>query len=310
LPVEELTWSWPVAFALFFGGLGGGAFITAAVTSYLTQERWKDILKFGSYIGVISATLCILSFAADTPTPERAFFLYSNPGSMITFGSSVLTIIIPLGILYVTFLPPDSLPWLKSFFPWWSYRKARNIVELLVFIFGICLIGYTGIVLGVVASKPFWASPMMSALFFASGMSTAVMTIGLCISALYPYTLTESAKRMLVETLHRLNVANAYLVLIEMLAVFLYTVETAYGPPAAASAVMELIAGSLSFFFWGGFVTLGLLIPLVVAILSAWIGRTRAFIRFYPALMMVASVCVLAGGLTMRYLILTAGQLA
>jgi len=307
---ENLTWGWLIASALFFGGMGGGAFITAAVASYLTGDRFKEILKFGAYIGTVSALLCVLSFASDTPTPERSPFLYSNPNSMITFGTTVLTTIIPLGILYVTFLPPDSLPWLRLFFPWSRSNKARNIVEILLFLAGVSLISYTGIVLGAVAAKPFWSTPMLTALFFASGTSTAVMAIGFFAAFLYPQVTLESSKKMLVETLHRIDVADGYLVLIEILAITLYLLEMIYGPPAAANSAALLISGPLRFLFWGGFVFIGLAIPLLLLILLAWRGRARTFIRFYPGLMMVASVCVLAGGFIMRYLVLAAGQLA
>ncbi|MCP8320517.1 MAG: polysulfide reductase NrfD [archaeon] len=307
----ELAWGWEIAAAIFFGGLGGGAFILTAVTSFLTGNAYRDILKFGSYIGVLSAILCIFFFMLDLGAPERALFAYSNPSSMITIGTTILTVIIPLGLVYASFHLPDSLPRLKSMFIWSGNIRARTAIEVLAFIFGIGLVSYTGFVLGVILATPFWGSPLLAVLFFLSGVSTAIMAIGLLMTPLYTATKLERPKKALIEALHRLDVADGYMVVIELGALLAYVFTMLYSSEVLATrSAIILLSGSLSALFWGGVVVLGLLVPLLLLIFLAWRGRTAAYIRFYPPLLSIASISALVGGLLMRYTVVAAGQLA
>ncbi|MCP8312077.1 MAG: polysulfide reductase NrfD [Candidatus Methylarchaceae archaeon HK01B] len=303
---EILPWGWPIAFALFFGGLGGGAFMLTSVTSFLTRDDFRDILKYGAIVGTVSAILAILAFIVDLGAPERALFVYSNPGSMITIGSTILAIIIPLGLVYSTFVPPDLL---KGRFPWSGNIRARTAVEVLMFILGAALAAYTGFVLGLVGSSPFWGSPLIEVLFILSGTSTAIMAIGLFMTPLYSATKVERAKKRLIEALHRLDLADGLLIIIELVIV-MALVFTATGISEVAGMSADvLISGSLSTIFWGGVVGLGLALPLLILIFLAWRGRTAAYIRLYPPLLAIASISVLVGGLLMRYVIVIAGQI-
>lgn len=307
---EIFPWDLTIALALFFGGLGGGSFVVAAVTSFVSGEEFRDILKFGSYIGILATALCGTFLSLHAGHPERLLYMFSNPMSMITFGTTVITSILPIGIIYATFLPPDSLPWLKSFLPWSVYIKPRKFFELVLFILGSGLAGYTGFVLGVAWAQPFWETPLITVLFYASGVSTALMAIGLCIAILRLVQVTEESRKLFVEMMHRLDVADGYMLAIEFGTAMLYLYVMLNGPSEVARASAEALAfGVLAPMFWGGFVLLGLVIPIVIVVLLAWKGRTAAFINLYAPLMILASLCVLIGGVFMRYCFLIAGQL-
>ncbi|MCP8305010.1 MAG: polysulfide reductase NrfD [archaeon] len=303
---EIFPWGWPIAFALFFGGLGGGAFMLTSVTSFLTRDDFRDILKYGVIIGTVSAILAVLAFMVDLGAPERALFVYSNPGSMITIGSSILAIIIPLGLVYSTFVPPDRL---KGRFPWSGNIRARTALEVLTFILGAALAAYTGFVLGLVGSSPFWGSPLIEVLFILSGTSTAIMATGLFMTPLYSATKVERSKKRLIEALHRLDLADGLLIIIELVVVLALVFTAAGISEVAAMSADILISGSLSTIFWAGVVGLGLVVPLLILILLALRGRTAAYIRFYPPLLAIASISALVGGLLMRYVIVIAGQI-
>lgn len=307
---EELPWGLTIALALYFGGLGGGSFIVAAVTSFISGEEFRDIMKFGAYIGLIATALCGTFLALHAGHPERLLYMYSNPISMITFGTCVISSILPIGLIYATFLPPDSLPWLKSFLPWSVYVKPRKFFELLLFILGSGLAGYTGFVLGIAWAQPFWETPLITVLFYVSGVSTALMAIGLCIAILRLVQVTEESKKLFVEMMHRLDVADGYMLLIELGAAMLYLYIMFNNPSEIARESAAILAfGELAPLFWGGFIFLGLIIPIMLVVLLAWKGRTAAFIRLYAPLMIIAALCVLIGGAFMRYCFLVAGQL-
>lgn len=310
LLVEEIPWGLTIALALFFGGMGGGSFIVAAVTSFISGEEFRDILKFGAYIGVVATALCGTFLSLHAGHPERLLLMYNNPMSMITFGTVVITSILPIGLIYATFLPPDSLPWLKSFLPWSIYVRPRKFFELVLFILGSGLAGYTGMVLGVAWARPFWETPLITVLFYASGVSTALMAIGLCIAILRLVQVTEESRKLFVEMMHRLDVADGYLLAIEAGTAFLYLYIMMNSPSEMARASAKALAfGELAPLFWGAFVLVGVIVPMVLLVLLAWRGRTAAFIKLYAPLMIVASICVLVGGVFMRYCFLVAGQL-
>jgi len=318
--MEALTWGWEIALALFFGGLGGGAFIVAVVTSIITWDKWREIVRFGNYIGVIGAILCILFFALDAGRPERAMFLYSNiPTSMISVGTTILSTVIPLGIIYASYHPPEALPFVqavKKWFFWTRSFKLRRIIEIILFFTACGLVGYTSFVLGVVWAKPFWHTPLLVIAFFSSGVSTGLMAIGFLSSFLYPIVKDERSKKVVVEVLHRLDVADAYMIVIELIAILSYVFGMYYGlpivaprNPLASASAATLIYGELSLIFWILVIVIGILTPLTGCILLAWRGRTARFIKWYPLVMAIIALCVLIGGVFMRYSIVIAGQL-
>ncbi|RLF11060.1 MAG: hypothetical protein DRJ69_02355 [Thermoprotei archaeon] len=188
--------------------------------------------------------------------------------------------------------------------------KPRKFFELILFILGSGLAGYTGFVLGIAWAQPFWETPLITVLFYASGVSTALMAIGLCIAILRLVQVTEESKKLFVEMMHRLDVADGYMLAIEFGTAMLYLYIMLNSPSEVARASAQILAfGELAPLFWGGFVFLGLIVPMALVALLAWKGRTAAFIRLYAPLMIVASLCVLIGGAFMRYCFLLAGQL-
>ncbi len=307
--MKTIEWEFLTAMALFFGGLGGGSFIVASITSFLTGDRFKKIKEWGGYIGVASAILCLLSFATHAGNPERAFLLYTNPSSMIWIGSVTLTCIIPLGLLYATYSFPYLAPLQKVFF-WKRFGKLKLLLEILLFFLGITLVGYTSFVLGVAWANPFWNTPLLTVIFFLSGVSTALMAIGFFLSIPLLKGVTSDLVRPYVEALHRLDVADAYFVSGEILVALWYVQTMFYGKePLAIQSAAMLVQGKYSLLFWVVFIGIGLIIPLLACILLAWKGRTKAFIKYYAPSLMFAAACVLVGGAAMRYIFLRAGQL-
>ncbi|RLF15920.1 MAG: hypothetical protein DRJ97_02670 [Thermoprotei archaeon] len=306
----ELPWGPVIAAALYFGGLGGGSFIVASTTSFISGEEFREIMKFGSYIGILATALCGLCLSIHAGHPERLLFMYSNPTSMITFGTCVITAILPIGLIYATFLPPDSLPWLKSLFPWSVYVKPRKLFELILFILGSGLAGYTGFVLGIAWAEPFWETPLITALFFISAVSTGLMAIGLCLAILRLVQVTEESQKLFVEMMHRLDVADGYMLALEggIALLYLYVMLNGTSGIAKQSAQL-LLTGTLAPLFWVGFFLIGIIIPIIIELFLAWKGRTAKYLKFYAPLMIVASSLVLVGAFYMRYCFLVAGQI-
>ncbi|MFQ5820782.1 MAG: NrfD/PsrC family molybdoenzyme membrane anchor subunit [Candidatus Heimdallarchaeota archaeon] len=297
-PKREFTWGVLVALALFFGGLGGGSFIISSITN-LIAPNLIEVVVFGSIVGVISTVLCIFFFVADTGHPERSYRLFLNiRSSVISFGSTVLLLIIPLGIFYASFFLPELFPSIKQLTPWYDYVKPlvglRKVLNLIMFILGISLVAYTGFVLGVARTNAFWETPLLPILFLASGISTTLATIGMSLTIFYPDR---------VEIIHKMGIAVLYILILELCinVLDIYRMLHESREEAVISA-RGLTRGVLKNLFWIGFIGIGLLLPITVITLLEFIG-------FNQLLVMVAMGLVIIGGIVMRYLIVIAGQL-
>jgi len=77
----------------------------------------------------------------------------------------------------------------------------------------------------------------------------------------------------------------------------------------ASTTANMLLTGSLSAIFVGGFIVVGLIIPLVLCLAVIFIRNTDKVSYKIPTLMIVSSIMVLLGNPLMRYAILAAGQL-
>lgn len=307
---EALPWGSLVALALYLEGLGGGAFVVAAATSFISGERFREVIKFGAYVGLLATALCTVVLPMHAGHPERMLFMYSNPTSMMTFGTCLITAILPIGLIYATFLPPDSLPWLKSFLPWSVYVRPRKFFEAILLILGSGLAGYSGLLLGVAWAQPFWGTPLMVVTFFLSAASVAIMAIGLCIAVLGLVQVTEDSRRLFTEMMYRLNEVNACVLAIELVAALSHLYVALTGPSKVArESAMLLYSGGLAPLFWGGFVFVGVVIPIALAaLLLALRGRAEASVRLCSTLTILSSVCVLVGGFLIKHCFLMAGQ--
>lgn len=291
---KEIAWGKLIAFAIFFGGLGGGSFIITTITSFVAPDL-KEVMIYGSIIGVVSAVLCVLFFALEVGHPERFLRLFLNfPSSMISFGTSVLVLIILLGLFYTTFYLPELFPSLKPILPWYINIGLRQALGVIMLILGFCLVGYTAFVLGAARANAFWETPLLPILFLASGISTALATIGLTL------TIFNSDK---IGMIHMIDVTDLYMLILEFGIVLSFVYSMLFKPKEeAVIAARALTRGSLKMWFWFGFIGIGLLIPAVIIGLLEFVGFNRP-------LVMVAMSSVIIGGLVMRYLIVTAGQL-
>ena len=71
---------------------------------------------------------------------------------------------------------------------------------------------------------------------------------------------------------------------------------------ALAVSAEALVAGEAAWLFWGGFVLVGLAVPLV---LDAVLARPRSVC---PPLAIAAAACILVGGFAMRFCVVEAGM--
>jgi polysulfide reductase chain C len=212
--------------------------------------------------------------------------------AIIKYGACLLVLAMGFGFVYfLFFLPPE---W-NLFYYGWTW--LRDICCVLMVLFGISVVVYTGVLLSSMKSKPFWNTPALPVLFTVSALSTATALIAL-LSGLWPATTFEFAgavevhavTEVIVEHLHTID---AVLTITEIVVLGVYVLMMyGAGNVTARAVALKWIRGSFAPLFWGGMIIFGLFIPFCSyafagGVMAAW----------------VAPVFVLASGLLLRFLI-------
>ena len=283
---RQTIWGWKVAMYFFVVGVGAGAYVAGAVAQFAGPE-WDTVVKIGVTTGIPLVVFSTLFLVWDLGRPFAFYRAVLHPStSWISRGVFILTGFIIVGSAHLL------LVWLQA--PEGVLRTLAVIGGTLAAMTAV----YTGLLLGVVRSVPFWSTPALPLLFLVSALSTGVLTVSL-ITSIY-VVVTDNV----VVPEDRLIVADTLLLAVEAAVVFsyLYLVRASL---AAKASVGLLLSGGLAPAFWLGFVTCGLLVPLALeAVLLGPMDTARPATRL--AATAVAVVPALLGGYILRHLVMTA----
>jgi formate-dependent nitrite reductase membrane component NrfD len=271
--VPELAYDWMIAAYFFLGGLSAGTFLFSVATTY-----WKkDLRPLGKPAAILTPIILgvgMLILLFDLGQPMRAWRLFTtlNPTSALSWAAWFLNIFAVLSVLYAWGLIKGTPDKVKKF--------AYLGVPL-----AIMVASYTGMLLAQAPGRPLWHSAMIPVVFLNGALASGI-ALGLLASG------------------GRLGAAQAgvgkllgYLVLLELglLVLELFVLRNSGGEAAAAAT--DLLTGAYAIPFLGIVVVLGIIIP------AALLLKSKA-----PAVHMLASVLVLIGIFTMRYVVVVGGQ--
>jgi len=290
------VWGWEVPVYLFLGGLVAGLLI---LNAYVVLARRKQQMPTTSGILPI---LCVPLLAVglgslflDLEYKLHVFRFYTSfqATSPMSWGSWILLFVFATSGLsglsaYLRTSWPfvervRSLPLVPALDRFAS-RHERSIAKLNGLL-GLALGIYTGILLSNLTARPLWSSGLFGLLFPISGLST-----GAALGAILARDHHEK------ENLIRIDVA---LIGAELLILGLWILSMASGNEASRAAAMLILGGPYTAAFWTLVVGIGLVVPFLLETL-ALSGRLRET----PT----APVLVLVGGLSLRFILVSAGQ--
>jgi formate-dependent nitrite reductase membrane component NrfD len=150
---------------------------------------------------------------------------------------------------------------------------------------GVALGLYTGVLLSTLGARALWGSALLGPLFLVSGLSTGAAFLML-------FRLADGERR----TLARWDLAAIGL---EVLLILLFLVGLVTGNAESRAAADLLLGGRYTAEFWTLVVAVGLAAPALLAALEH-----RLHLRFTA----VAPALVLLGGLSLRVILVAAGQ--
>ena len=291
-------WEWPIAVYLYLAGLGAGELAIGLLTDWLLDPDLptRAVLLWGPLFVAAGAPFLIL----DLGKKKRFLNACLNPrSSWAARGFLILSTLIATGLVvfaasFMLWVLPilglQSPAWLDGSLP---VFRALEIVAI-VFAFGTA--AYTGVFLKSVRYVSLWNSWFLPVLFLVSALSTGSMGI---IVSLLGFGLA-SHNDALRELSHSIMPVEQSLAVVEAMVLILFMALRHRARETAAESVKLLMRGRLKLVFWGGIVTLGLLLPVVLESLYS---------RFpdYPALLFVTGASLLAGGFFLRYGVVKGG---
>lgn len=293
-------WSWEIPLYLFIGGLTAGImFFGAAMILLGKQEQASFAAKRLPLWAPIVLSLGMGALFLDLEHKLYVWRFYTTfqPSSPMSWGSWVLLLVYPAGLMLILTYLREGYPTLHRWVsklplvPWIIDLsvKYRNAIAWSNLILAVFLGIYTGILLSAFSARPFWNTGVLGPLFLVSGLSTA--------AALVVLFARQAAERHLFL---RIDVG---LIVVELILVTLLLVNLATGTRVHLDALQHLLGGDYSFKFWVWFVLLGLATPLLLEVMEMF-SRKRAV----QALAMLSPILVIAGGYLLRQIAVDLGQ--
>ncbi|MCX5874442.1 MAG: polysulfide reductase NrfD [Deltaproteobacteria bacterium] len=288
--MQESAWGWLIITYLFLAGAGSGAFIAAVACDLLAPDWSKALARAGSLVAgplVAIGTLClVLDLEAGLWEPWRQIYMVNNLRSMIAWGVIILSVFIPIALLYAAALNEITFVGKLA-------KKYVTIIELIGSVFAIATATYTGVLIAVVNGVPFWNTPLMPVLFLASAISTGLAAAMIVAAIIDVKT---------IKTLSNFALGHVIFLSVEALVLMLFVFMSLTRSTEAALSANILISGHLSPYFWGFVVVLGIIIPFILSIFE--------YIEYGAmpkALVLGADLLVLMGGMSLRALIIFSG---
>jgi protein NrfD len=292
------AWGWEIPVYLFLGGMAAGLMIVQALMTLRGVERsaagrW---LAFAP-LALVSVGMAALFLDLEGKARVFRFYLAMRWSSPMSWGAWILLAVYPVSLLAaVGGLEEGQRGRLRGALgrlglgravdALWRSSQGRALpLAWASLAAGTALGVYTGVLLSSLGAKALWASSVLGPLFLVSGASTGAAFLLL-------FKLGEAERRHLA----RFDVAALG---VEALLLGLFVFGLARGGAAAKQAVAVLLTGPYAPAFVGLVLVAGLAVPLALAIFEhrRHLHPTRAA----PAL-------VLCGGLSLRWILVAAGQ--
>ena len=292
------VWGWEIPVYLFLGGFTAGIMILSGWALWKGRRNLRPHTTFalassGLFVLALAAiSLGMLALFLDLGHKLYVWRLYltMEPWSPMSWGSWILLLVYPVLAAGVLLDPPKALlrrvAALEPVVGWMEGRPVvRHAVGFASIATGVALGIYTGILLSALGARPLWSSALLGPLFLVSGLSTA--------AAFAHWASPEPDERVQLAWLDNLFLT------IELGLIVLLLVGLLTSTEAHAEAARLLLGGPFTAVFWVGVVFLGILLPLVIQTLAV----THRIVHT-P----IAPILVMAGGLALRFVIVSAGQ--
>lgn len=272
----HLAYDWVIVTYFFFGGLSAGAYMFSVAANYWKQE-FKPLAKKSAVLSLIALAIGLFILLYDLGQPYRAWRLFAafNPRSMLSWGVWFLNIFGLMNLVYTGLL----------------FKAKENAAKKFAYLglpFAVLTATYTAMLLAQAPGRILWHTALLPALFLNGAIISGIAMVMLF-----------SATKENTELLSKLGRFVAWLIILEIGMIFSEVIMLLNGGTESAAVAKFLLSGKIGGLFLGLEIIIGAIVPVVILL------RARATV-FSQA---VASLLILIGIFTMRYVIVVGGQL-
>ncbi|MBW7933699.1 MAG: polysulfide reductase NrfD [Gemmatimonadaceae bacterium] len=286
-------WAWQIPVYLFLGGLVAGIMIISGY--FVLQHRYRHTHFSTFYLPHIALVLLTGGMTALFLDLEHKLYVWRlyltfEITSPMSWGSWILIAIYPALWVNTLIRIPEPFKGKVPLFDRLSAELNKHPVlikniGILNMLLGILLGMYTGVLLSSFGARPLWNSAMLWMLFLVSGLSAAAAFVHLI-------TTDEYEREMLAK-------ADNYFLTLELFVFGGFITGLLTSTRVHIEAVRLLLDGPYAPAFWVLVIGLGIIVPLIVQLLA---------VNHKVKHTAVAPILVLLGGLTLRFVIVYAGQ--
>ncbi len=272
---EHMSFDWYVVIYFFLGGIGAGSYFLSVAANF-----WKKSLKplgfIAAVVSPLSIALGLVILLADLGRPLGFWRLFATfaPTSALFWGVWSLNIFFAISVAYIWFLKKGE------------DDKAKTIAYIGL-PFALVIGSYTAVLLWQSPGRILWHSPLLPVIFLLSGLISGIALVMLIAVIAKMSVVSEQLTKIIASFV----AAELGLVLLEIS--FLYI-----GSTDAVEMANHLVNGSYSFLFWAMQITAGAVVPMIILFRN----------KVSPSLQVIASVLILVGVFTMRYIVVVGGQ--
>lgn len=283
---NEVVWGLPHVFAIFLIVTASGALNVASVSSVFGVKAYKPGAPLSALLALALLVGGLMILVLDLGRPERLVVAATHYNFKSIFAWNM--------ILYNGFLAIVAVYAVVSLERRW--QKISAPVGVLAFVWRIILTTGTGSIFGFLIARPGYASAVIAPLFVALSLAwgTAVFILAKeAVCRWYAVPVSDEMRSRLRRLLGIFVAAALYLTAVHHLTNLYWARQTAF------ERFFLLDGGIYPLLFWGGFVVVGSLVPLLLTLHP----RFKS-----PRTLLWACYAVVEGGFAFLYSFIIAGQ--
>ncbi len=245
-----IPWGMPIVIAIYLIGLSAGLHILAFLIHILGRDEWRSIIRMAVFMAIVLIFGAMVSISCDLGRPEKIWRLY-----MFFYLNSMTSMFAINAVFYSCYLLAASIYLITLF---GENEKRSKIMGMVAFCWAMLTHGGTGAIFGLIAAREPWFSSLRPFEFIMAALTSSLALLAIVLVVTFKLT-GRKAKDELVISLGKL-VAGFLCGL--LLLIWIGELAHAYKPDREASIFM--LAGPMSYLFWGFQVLLGEVIPLFI----------------------------------------------
>ncbi len=286
---NQVAWGLPHVFAIFLIVAASGVLNVASVGSVFGQAAYKARGRLAGLLSMAMLAGGLMVLMLDLGRPERVIVAATNYNFRSMFAWNVL--------LY------GGLAAVVALYLWTMFERRFNAwsrpAGIAVLVWRFVLTAGTGSIFAFLVARQAWGSALLPPLFIVMSFSWGMAVFLVVQAALYGWsrrTLDPAIGRRLARLLGIFVAASLFLVAVQHLTGSYFAKQQAF---QAFVLLGQGGGGSFALLFWGGYVGLGSLLPLVL-LLHPRLGGARAATA--------AAALVVLGAFAWLYVFIVGGQ--